>query len=74
MSEHDSVVLLRTISEHGLVAGDVGAVVHVYDSGTAYEVEFVNGSGGTIAVVTLDAAEIRPIGTADILHVRPIPA
>jgi hypothetical protein len=44
MSEHDVVVLTRDLPEHGLRAGDVGAVVHVYSNGKAYEVEFVTGS------------------------------
>ena len=33
------------IGEHGLQQGDVGAVVHVYGAGTAYEVEFVTAAG-----------------------------
>jgi hypothetical protein len=48
----------------------VGAVVHVYEGGKAYEVEFVTGEGKTIAVATLRAGDIRPMQRADILHVR----
>jgi ATP-dependent exoDNAse (exonuclease V) alpha subunit len=54
--EHDSVVLTRDLPSAGLVAGDVGVVVHVYGGGTAYEVEFVNFDGETIAVESLEAA------------------
>lgn len=74
MNEHDTVVLLRSLPDHGLEAGDVGSIVHVYDAGKGFEVEFVAGSGATLAVVTLAAAEIRPVATSEILHVRDIPA
>jgi len=74
MNEHDTVVLARSLPRHGLEAGDVGAIVHVYDAGKAFEVEFVAGSGSTLAVVTLDANDIRPVAIGEILHVRNIPA
>ena len=74
MNEHDTIVLTRSLTDHGLEAGDVGAIVHVYDAGKAFEVEFVAGSGSTLAVVTLDADDIRPVATSEILHVRSIPA
>jgi hypothetical protein len=74
MNEHDAVVLVRSLPDHGLQAGDVGSIVHVYDAGKGFEVEFVAGSGATLAVVTLDADDIRPVATSEILHVRDIPA
>ncbi|MHC4179184.1 MAG: DUF4926 domain-containing protein [Planctomycetota bacterium] len=74
MNEHDTVVLVRSLPDHGLEAGDVGSVVDVYDAGKGFEVEFVAGSGATLAVVTLEAADIRPVATSEILHVRDIPA
>ena len=74
MNEHDTVVLTRSLMDHGLEAGDVGAVVHVYDAGKAFEVEFIAGSGSTLAVLTLDAKDVRPVATSEILHVRNIPA
>jgi hypothetical protein len=72
--EHDSVVLTRDLPSAGLVAGDVGVVVHVYGGGTAYEVEFVNFDGETIAVESLEAAAVRRVGTRDVPHVREIAA
>ena len=39
--EHDRVVLKTPVPAERLEAGDVGAVVHVYRDGQAYEVEFV---------------------------------
>lgn len=70
IKELDTVVLAKDIKEHHLTRGDVGAVVHVYEGGKAFEVEFVTGVGKTIAVVTLHAGDIRPMQRADILHVR----
>ena len=74
MRELDSVVLARPLTEHGLQAGDVGAIVHVYDDGRAFEVEFVSGGGSTVALVTLEKEDIRPLAESEILHVRDIPA
>lgn len=74
ITEHDTVVLTSGIAEHGLQAGDVGAVVHAYPEGGAYEVEFVSGDGSTVAVVTVEADSIRPVGAGEILHVRSLPA
>ena len=47
-TELDVVVLRRALDEHGLREGDVGAVVHVFEGGTALEVEFVTGEGQTM--------------------------
>jgi hypothetical protein len=45
MQELESVVLAVDWPEWGLVAGDVGTIVHVYGEGEAYEVEFTTLSG-----------------------------
>lgn len=74
ISEHAVVVLTRDLPEHGLRAGDVGAVVHVYAEGKAYEVEFVTGAGQTLAVETLEPADVRCLGAQEILHARTMPA
>jgi hypothetical protein len=67
--ELDAVVLLHDIAEHGLRAGDLGAVVEIYgDDGL--EVEFVQASGQTKALVTLKTNNVRPISANDILTVR----
>jgi hypothetical protein len=68
--ELDTVVLTHDVNEHGLKQGDVGAVVHCYSDGAAYEVEFVTGGGSTIAVLTLAAADLRSPAVQEILHVR----
>ena len=70
--EHDTVVLTRDIPERSLRAGDVGAVVSVYEAGRAFEVEFVAGDGRTVAVLTLKPGDVRAVTEAEILHVRAI--
>jgi hypothetical protein len=70
--ELDLVVLTHDIESHGLKAGDVGAIVHCYDDKAGFEVEFVTAEGKTVALLTLTAADIRPINQAEILHVREV--
>ena len=70
IKEHDRVVLAATVPSEGLVAGDVGTVVHVYRDGQAYEVEFTTLEGKTAAVVTLEASQVRPVGKREITHAR----
>ncbi len=68
--ELDTVVLTHDIEDEGLKKGDVGAVVHCYEDGEAFEVEFVTAEGKTIAVLTLKEEDIRPMIKSEILHVR----
>ncbi len=72
--EHDCVVLTGDLPDAGLVAGDVGTVVHVHADGAAYEVEFVTMTGRTVAVATVRASQLRPVGRQDICHVRELTA
>jgi hypothetical protein len=65
----DTVVLDRDFPEHGLVRGDLGAVVHVY-APDGLDVEFVAASGRTEAVVTLKEEDVRPVRETDIIAVR----
>ncbi|MEW2427033.1 DUF4926 domain-containing protein [Micromonospora sp. NPDC047644] len=61
---YDVVELREAIPGEQLPAGAVGTVVHVFDSpSTAYEVEFADADGHTIAMVTLRADQvIRRVG------------
>ncbi len=68
--ELDTVVLTHDIDEHDLEQGDIGAVVHCYSDGVAFEVEFVTAEGSTIALLTLNRADIRSVGGREVLHVR----
>jgi len=70
IKEHERVVLRSSLPSERLEAGDVGTVVHVYKDGQGYEVEFVTLDGRTAAVVTLEAAQVRPVSGRDITHVR----
>ena len=70
IKEHDRVVLKTAVPAEGLEAGDVGTVVHLYKDGLAYEVEFTTLNGQTAAVVTVEAAQVRPVGKREITHAR----
>lgn len=72
ISEHKLAVLLREFPEHSLVAGDVGTVVHVHNGGEGYEVEFMDAFGETIAVLTVDAPDLRELrrGERAVPHLR----
>jgi hypothetical protein len=67
----DTVVLDRDLSEHGLRAGDLGAVVEVYEP-DGLEVEFVTASGKTQALVTLNVKDVRPVQDGDLVTVRSV--
>ncbi len=74
IKEHDRVVLKVPVPAEGLEAGDVGTVVHIYKDGQAYEVEFITLDGKTAAVVTLESAQVRPVGRREITHARELAA
>jgi len=74
IKELDTVVLLIDNDAYGLQRGDIGVVVHVYEDGLAYEVEFVTGSGETVAVLTLESDSVRPLLGYEILHARELAA
>jgi hypothetical protein len=65
----DTVVLSRDLPEHGLRAGDLGAVVELYRT-DGVEVEFVRASGQTKALVTLRSTDLRSVAETDMLAVR----
>ncbi|MCI0433921.1 MAG: DUF4926 domain-containing protein [Gemmatimonadetes bacterium] len=68
--EHDRVVLTTDLPGNKLAAGDVGTVVHVHRGGEAFEVEFVALDGETVAVVTVERAQVRPVAHREITHAR----
>ena len=74
IKEHERVVLKAPIPEEGLEIGDVGTVVHVYRDGGAYEVEFTTLAGKTVAVVTVEASQVRPVNQREITHARKLVA
>jgi hypothetical protein len=70
IAEHSLVVLDCEPPHDKLNRGDVGTVVHVYKGGRGYEVEFVDGGGRTVALVTVNAGDVRPIEPGELLHAR----
>ena len=68
--ELDVVVLDRELPDLGLLRGDLGTVVHVYEP-DGIEVEFLTASGVTEALITLDTSDVRPVVDTDLIAVRP---
>ncbi|MFQ6033385.1 MAG: DUF4926 domain-containing protein [Candidatus Bipolaricaulia bacterium] len=65
----ETVALKRDLPEYGLKAGDLGAIVELYEP-DGLEVEFVTASGRTQAVVTLSAGDVRKLEPSDMIAVR----
>jgi hypothetical protein len=75
IAEHELVVLTVPLASEKLQVGDVGTVVHIHRNGEAFEVEFPTMRGGLpVALVTLEAASVRPLGDRDLFHVRELAA
>lgn len=61
---YDVVELAVDLPELGLVRGTVGTVVHVFhEPALAYEVEFTDDGGKTLAMVPLPAEQLHPCGS-----------
>ena len=71
LKELDTVVLAVDLPEHGLSRGDLGTVVLVHED-KGYEVEFMTLDGETLAVVSLFANQVRPVGHREIAHARAV--
>jgi hypothetical protein len=56
IKELDCVALNVALHEHGLAAGDVGTVVHVYKDGHGFMVEFTTFDGRTVALTKVPTA------------------
>lgn len=70
IQEHERVILKDDLPDYGLIKGDIGTVVYIYGDGTAYELEFFTADGRTLDVVTVEAVQVRPVTSKDMLHVR----
>lgn len=70
IKEHDRVVLKEEVPYQGLKSGDVGTVIHVHKKGEAFEVEFLTLQGETVAIATLEVAQIRSVQKREITHAR----
>jgi len=69
----DTVVLQRNMPDYGIKSGDIGAIVEISEPDTI-EVEFINGSGKTQALLTLKIEDVRPIAENEILSARSLKA
>lgn len=70
IEELDRVILTRDLAAASLRAGDIGTVVHLYNDGEAVEVEFMAADGSTIAIETLEIADVRLPNRREIPNVR----
>ena len=57
IKQHDVVTLTKDLPAHKFVRGQVGTIVEQY-SPDAFEVEFVDNSGHTYALVTLRSRQL----------------
>lgn len=59
-NELDTVVVLNDYPNEGLKKGDIGVIVSVHTTpNEAYEIEFVDDTGITIAMIVLQPNEIE---------------
>ena len=70
IQELDAIALTGDLPAHGLKRGDVGTAVLVHENGQAFEVEFVGCDGHTLALLTLEQAQVRPLRANDVPHAR----
>ena len=68
----DTIALTRDFTEHGLKAGDLGTVVHVYADGKAFEVEVAGLTGETIALFTAKRDDVRAVGKREVAQARAV--
>ena len=58
------VALVADLPEQGLRAGDIGTIVHIFHRPQlAYEVEFADEDGATVAMVALTVEQIRAVAS-----------
>lgn len=79
IAEHAYAVLVRDVPEAGLIAGDVGVVIHAHqrpgeNTPVGYLLELFTVDGRSIGEVSVPADAVRPSADNDRLHVRPVAA
>ena len=74
IEEFEEVVLINDLPKFGLRAGDIGVVVDIHGNNAGYTLEFMTRDGATVAVVTLNADQVRPIGEREMMQSRPLEA
>lgn len=71
LNELELVALTRDLPEHALKAGDIGTIVLVHER-PGYEVEFTTVLGETVAVISVEADDVRSVGPNEISQARPM--
>ena len=61
VKEHDVVALTEDVPSEGLRKGDVSAVVHRYQAGDIYEVEFIDERGRTKRIASIPASRLMKL-------------
>ena len=61
VKEHDVVALTEDVPSEELRKGDVGAVVHCYQAGDIYEVEFIDERGRTKRIASIPASRLMKL-------------
>lgn len=54
----------------GLLPGDIGTIVLDPGDGQAFDVEFMEPDGYTVAIATVYSSQMRPVAEGDIDHYR----
>jgi hypothetical protein len=71
---YQRVALRRDVSSHGLKAGDVATLLEYVEHPTGGPqgcvLEVFNALGDSIAVVAVEAADIEPLNSDEVLSVR----
>ncbi|HVU10461.1 MAG TPA: DUF4926 domain-containing protein [Phototrophicaceae bacterium] len=70
IKEHERVALTADLPQYRLKAGDIGVVVMIHGAHEGYELELFSADGQTLDVVTVDAAQVRPLTHRDMMHAR----
>jgi hypothetical protein len=79
IAEHERAVLTRDIPEEGLVAGDVGVVVHIHtragvEGPVGYMLELFSLDGESLREVSVPVDAVRPVQADDLMHARTVAA
>ena len=60
LKNYSTVILLTDrFKEEGVKTGDIGTIIEVYNNGEAYEVDFSNEKGITIAQIVVLENELK---------------
>ena len=67
LHEHDVVTVTVDLPDLGLIAGDVGAVVHCYADQKTYEVDVIDEHGRSKGVVTVEGQRLLRLNLSSLV-------